>query len=176
MRVKFYNMQKLLLHTCCAPCTTYVNKWLTDNGFEVNALFYNPNIRPQDEYQRRLLTMESYARAVGLKVIFEKNDIQTEVERCVECYRARLKKTAKIAKELGFEFLSTTLLISPYQKIDLIKRVGEEVGEEFGVKFFYHDFRTGYRDSRQMSRAMKLYMQKYCGCKEDAYAKTSRTA
>lgn len=108
--------------------------------------------------------MEYYATAVGLKVIYEPNDVKTEGGNCENCYRTRLKKTARFAKELGFDCFSTTLLISPYQKHDLLRQVGEEAGSEFGVEFFYHDFRTGYRESRQMARELRLYMQKYCGC------------
>ncbi len=169
--------KKILLHSCCAPCTTYVNKWLVENNFEVKALFYNPNIRPQQEYERRLLTMEYYATAVGLKVIYphtrllgvgvyEKNDVETEPEKCENCYRVRLGRTAKFAKDLGYDCFSTTLLISPYQKQDLLKQVGERVGLEFGIEFFYRDFRAGYRESRQMAKEMKLYRQKYCGCRK----------
>lgn len=169
---------RVLLHTCCGPCTTYVNKWLGENGFEVKGYFYNPNIYPEDEYQRRLLTMEFYATVVGLKVIYEPNDLRTAAGECENCYRARLGKTAQKAKELSLEYFSTTLLISPYQKHDLLKQAGEEIGRKAGVKFFYRDFRIGYRESRRMAKEMKLYMQKYCGCgidlepkKEVAYAK-----
>ncbi len=173
-------MRKILLHACCGPCTTYVNKWLSENNFEVQGFFYNPNIQPQEEYERRHLAMEFYALKVGLKVIYEPNDLQTKTGDCENCYRIRLKKTAQFAKEEGFDCFSTTLLISPYQKHDLLKQIGEQVGREIGIEFFYHDFREGYRESRKMARELKLYMQKYCGCgvdlkpkKEGAYAKTN---
>jgi len=184
-------MKKVLLHTCCGPCTTYVNKWLKENGFEIKGLFYNPNIRPQEEYERRFITMEYYATSVGLKVIYphtkdfgvgvyEPNDLETTLGDCENCYRVRLAKTAAFAKKLGYDSFSTTLLISPYQKHEVLKRVGEEVGKESGVEFLYRDFRDGYRASRQMLKEMKLYMQKYCGCgvdliaqKEKVYAKAN---
>jgi len=164
-------LRKILLHACCGPCTTYVNEWLSENDFETKGFFYNPNIRPREEYERRLLTMEHYATVAGLKVIYEGNDIQTEPGDCENCYRTRLRKTARVAKDLGFEAFTTTLLISPYQKHDLLRSVGEEVSSEFGVEFFYQDFRVGYKESRQMAREMKLYMQKYCGCGVEIYAK-----
>lgn len=169
-------MSKILLHTCCAPCTTYVNKWLNENDFEVKGFFYNPNICPKEEYERRLLTMEHYAMVVGLKVIYEGNDVRMLPGECGDCYRVRLKKTAQFAKENNFDCFSTTLLISPYQKHDLLRQEGEEIGREVGVKFYYQDFRVGYGESRQIAREMKLYRQKYCGCgveaiKGETYAK-----
>ncbi|MFH1826553.1 MAG: epoxyqueuosine reductase QueH [bacterium] len=157
-------LSKILLHTCCGPCTTYVNQWLSENSFEVTGFFYNPNIRPQQEYARRRSTMESYAGQVGLKVLFEQNDVETEPGLCELCYVGRLRKTAERARELGFECFSTTLLISPYQKHELLKNLGEKIAVETGVKFFYHDFRPGFRAGQQAAREMKLYRQKYCGC------------
>lgn len=170
-------MPRILLHTCCAPCTTYVNQWLKDNDFEVKGLFYNPNLRPQAEYERRLLTLEYYSTSVGLKVINEPNDQAITPGDCSSCYRLRLQRTARMAKALGQDLFSTTLLISPYQQHDLIKRIGEELGEEAGVPFFYRDFRIGYNQSQLMAKELKLYRQKYCGCgaeptvaKEKSYA------
>jgi len=169
-------LSKILLHTCCAPCTTYVNKWLAENNFEVTGYFYNPNIRPQEEYQKRLLGMEFYAPKVGLKVIYEPF---CEVERpakgcCENCYVVRLKKTAEQAKKLGFDCFTTTLLISPYQRIELIKEVGEKIAAEVGVEFFSQDFRQGFRQSQQMARELKLYRQKYCGCGVEPINKEER--
>ena len=174
-------MSKILLHTCCGPCATYVNQWLAARDFEVRGFFYNPNIRPKEEYERRLLTMEHYATAVGLKVIYEPNDLQTELGDCANCYSVRLKMTAQFAKDNGFDYFSTTLLISPYQDHELLRKVGERVslacrqaGSEFGVEFFYHDWREGFRESQQMAREMKLYRQKYCGCGADLIAREEK--
>lgn len=167
-------MSKILLHTCCAPCTTYVNKWLIENNFEVKGFFYNPNIFPQEEYERRLLTMEHYATVIGMKVIYEPVKSKTLPGECEQCYVERLTKTAEKAKELGFDCFSTTLLISPYQKHELISDVGRGVGDKVGIEFFYQDFRNGYRASRQMAKEMKLYMQKYCGCGFDQIAKKEK--
>jgi predicted adenine nucleotide alpha hydrolase (AANH) superfamily ATPase len=106
-----------------------VNKWLGENDFEVQGFFYNPNIFPQEEYERRYLAMEFYALKTGLKVHYEPNHIRTKADDCENCYRVRLKRTAQFAKEEGFDCFSTTLLISPYQKHDLLKQVGEEVAQ-----------------------------------------------
>ena len=165
------DLSKILLHTCCGPCTTFPNKWLRENNFEVTGYFYNPNIFPTEEYNRRLITMKQYAAAVGLKVIYEPISARTEPGNCENCYRVRLGKSAYYAKENGFDGYSTTLLISPYQRHDLLKRIGEEIGKQVGIDFFYHDFRVGFRESRELSKAMKLYRQKYCGCGFDQIAK-----
>lgn len=158
-------MSKLLLHTCCAPCTTFVYKWLIENKLEAEGLFYNPNIRPENEYQKRLVTMQLYSARVGLKLIYAPSDIEIEPEKCEDCYRIRLEKTASLARVNGFKYFSTTLLISPYQKHGLLKRVGEEAAEKYGVIFYYRDFREGYHESRRLAQTLGLYRQKYCGCK-----------
>lgn len=175
-------MTKLLLHTCCAPCTTYVYTWLVKNRIESEGLFYNPNVRPESEYSKRLATMQDYSAAVGLKVIYEPSDSIIEPEKCEDCYRIRLEKTANCASLKEYNYFSTTLLISPYQKHALLKKVGEEVAEKYGVTFFYHDFRDGYFESRRLAQALGLYRQKYCGCvprekvKGEKYAQISQPA
>lgn len=157
-------MPKILLHTCCGPCTTYTNEWLAENNFAVTGFFYNPNIQPQDEYEKRLAAMKSYADQVQLTVLYEAKDTTTQAKNCPQCYQVRLLKTAQIAKQQGFDCFSTTLLISPYQKHDLLKELAQKIGDEIGVKFYYNDFRVGFRKSQQMARDLKLYRQKYCGC------------
>lgn len=171
-------MSKILLHICCAPCATYVNKWLSEKGFDVRDFFYNPNLRPRIEYERRLLTAKHYGMMAGYKVICEEQDQETAVGDCENCYGVRLRRTAELAKTLLLDCFSTTLLISPYQKHDLLKRMGQKIGQEAGIEFYYQDFRVGYRESRQMAKEMKLYRQKYCGCgaetitkEEEVYAK-----
>ena len=162
-----------MLHNCCAPCTTFIYKWLNENDFEIKGLFYNPNIKPPEEYEKRLMTMKRYAEAVGLKVIYQPNDIMAESGNCESCYRIRLRRTAGLAKDGGYDYFSTTLLISPYQKHDLLKEIGEEVGSEIGIDFYYQDFRVGYQESRQMAKEMNLYRQRYCGCGVELYAKVN---
>jgi epoxyqueuosine reductase len=167
-------LSKILLHTCCGPCTTYVNEWLQENNYEVTGYFYNPNILPQDEYERRLLTMEHYATVVGLKVFYEPNDTRTLPGECETCYVTRLRQTARKAKELGYDYFSTTLLVSPYQKHELLHELGEQIGVEEGVKFFYHDWRDGFRQGQNKAKEMNLYRQKYCGCGVETIAKKER--
>jgi len=157
-------MSKILLHNCCAPCTTFVYKWLKENDLEVKGLFYNPNIAPPAEYEKRLSAMELYASNAGMDVIYKRDDSQITPGDCENCYRIRLRKTAELAKDGCYAYFSTTLLISPYQKHDLLKEIGEEVSSEIGIDFYYQDFRVGYQESRQMAKEMNLYRQKYCGC------------
>jgi len=162
-------MSKILLHSCCGPCTTYVNRWLCENDFQVTSLFYNPNIRPEEEFQKRLSAMRQYAAAVDLKLIYstpKETETAPEVGNCQNCYEIRLTKAAATAKKLGYQLFSTTLLVSPYQKHELIKELGIKIGDAIGVKFFYNDFRIGFRQSQAMAKSLGLYRQKYCGCKE----------
>lgn len=165
--------RKILLHTCCAPCLTMVHNHLRVNGYEVTSFFYNPNIHPFHEYEKRLASLKIYASLAGLKLLAdEAYDIENffpEVDnnlanRCELCYRLRLTRTAEVAKEMGFKVFSTTLLISPYQKHDLIKAVGESVARERGLEFFYDDWRPLYHHGREVARQMGLYRQRYCGC------------
>ncbi len=167
-------MSKLLLHTCCAPCTTYVDRWLRDADFSVTGFFYNPNIQPAAEYEQRLLTMEQYAAAAGLAVIYEGQSKELVPGDCERCYRARLLKTAEQAAALDLDCFTTTLLISPYQDHELIREIGEEAGAEFGIPFFYRDFRMGYNQSCRLSRELGLYRQKYCGCGFDAVSRKEK--
>ena len=168
-------MSKLLLHTCCGPCSVAVRERLVGEGFDLCGYFCNPNIRPELEYQKRRLAMEYYATMVGLIVIFEKEPRGSLAGSfspgdCENCYRERLTRTAAKAGELGFGSFSTTLLISPYQKHDLIRRIGHEVAVASGVHFHYEDFRPLFRAGQQKARELGLYRQKYCGCGADLIA------
>jgi predicted adenine nucleotide alpha hydrolase (AANH) superfamily ATPase len=107
----------------------------------------------------------------GTKVIYKDYDMENYLrgalasqDRCEFCYSLRLAEAAKTARQFGFDAFTTTLLISPYQKHELLARTGEKIASEYGVKFYYEDFREGYRESRELARALELYMQKYCGC------------
>lgn len=163
----------ILLHSCCGPCATYPVKRLREMGHDVSGFFYNPNIHPYKEYEKRLLTFQEYGEKAGLKTIikdeyeledFLRMTVYREQIRCQFCYRQRLSEAAKYAKENDFEAFSSTLLVSPYQKHELIKEIGREIGEEYEIPFFYADFRTGYREGVNISREMGLYRQPYCGC------------
>jgi len=167
-------MSKLLLHTCCAPCVIYPWETLQKKGFEVTGLYYNPNIYPEEEFNIRKNALEIYNQKVKIDVIYQPYDHQEFLEviggntvrpaRCIKCWELRLKKTAQHAKQNGFEYFTSTLLVSPHQDQDVLKNIGERVAQEEGVKFYYEDFRPGYRDAHNQAKAMGLYCQKYCGC------------
>lgn len=163
----------ILLHTCCAPCATYTVERLKQEGASVSAFWFNPNIHPLQEHQKRLQTLQSFARLTELPVIeapgyeFESyfsSVVGKKEPRCEHCYYLRLSAVAEAAARGGFKAFSTTLLISPYQKHELIREIGGHVGREKSVEFYYEDLRPGYYESRKMSREMNLYRQKYCGC------------
>jgi len=164
---------RILLHICCANCATYPYQELKQKGFRVVGFWYNPNIHPFLEYQRRLETLRQFAEQSGLEVIYkdEYNLVEflravvfREKARCPICYQLRLEETAKAASENQFDIFTTSLLISPYQDHERIKRIGEALAKEFGISFYYEDFREGYRESVRISKELNLYRQKYCGC------------
>ena len=165
---------KLLLHTCCAPCSVYCIESLRNEGIEPTVYWFNPNIHPYTEYKARRDTLKEYTQKINVKAIFEENyglkefckNVITDLEnRCEKyCYKIRLEQTAKYAKENGYDTISTTLLISPYQKHEILKKQGQEIAEKYGLKFLYRDFRPGFRDGQAKARELGLYMQKYCGC------------
>ncbi|KAF0197040.1 MAG: hypothetical protein FD169_712 [Bacillota bacterium] len=164
---------RILLHTCCGPCSTYVAQALGENGYEVTGYFYNPNIHPYAEYLRRKENAEKWAQAAGVPLVVDKGyDIAAwmgEVNkalphRCEGCYRSRLGPAAKLAKLQGLEAFTTTLLISPYQQHDKIRHVGEQIAEEMQIPFFYEDFRPHFKATYGLSRKFDLYRQHYCGC------------
>ena len=165
---------KLLLHTCCAPCSVYCIKSLRQEGIEPTVFWFNPNIHPYTEYKARRDTLRQYTSSIGVQAIFEenyglrefcKNVVDDLNNRCVKyCYRIRLEQTAKYAKENGYDTFSTTLLISPYQNHEALKKIGDEMAEKYGLEFLYRDFRPGFRQGQAEARELGLYMQKYCGC------------
>ncbi len=163
---------KLLLHICCGPCSTYPVQELLKEGFEIQGLFYNPNIHPIEEHMRRKENVEKFSLVTNIPVIYNDDFRQSEWEnledkgaaRCNGCYGLRMEEAARYASENGFEAFTTTLLVSPYQKHELIKELGEFYAEKYGIAFEYRDFRPGFRQGQQMAREMGLYRQKYCGC------------
>lgn len=165
---------KLLMHTCCAPCSVYCIDSLRNEGIEPTVYWYNPNIHPYIEYKTRRDTLKEYTNSINIKAIFEedygldefcKNVIGDLKNRCQNyCYRVRLEKTAQYAKENGYDTISTTLLVSPYQKHEILKAQGEEIAKKYGLNFLYRDFRVGFREGQAKARELGLYMQKYCGC------------
>jgi tRNA A37 threonylcarbamoyladenosine dehydratase/predicted adenine nucleotide alpha hydrolase (AANH) superfamily ATPase len=166
---------KLLFHCCCAPCATGCIEALSAEGITPTLFWYNPNIHPSAEYQNRrdAISVLAAAKSLPLKTLDEygeqtflgRIDCKTEKpQRCELCYCMRLEQTAAYAAENGFDTFSTSLLISPYQDHDAIRRIGEELSARHGIKFFYRDFRPLFRQGQNQARALGLYMQKYCGC------------
>lgn len=175
---------KLLMHTCCAPCSVYCIDSLRSEGIEPVVYWFNPNIHPYTEYKMRRDTLKEYTKNIGVEAIFQenyglrefcKNVIGDLDNRCTQyCYRVRLEETAKYASEHGFDAITTTLLVSPYQKHEELKRLGEEIAKKYQLEFVYRDFRVGFREGQAKARELGLYMQKYCGCifsEEDRYQK-----
>ncbi len=164
---------KLLLHICCANCAIYPLERLKEREAEVTGFFFNPNIHPYQEYLKRLESLKQYSERVGLKMIYREEYLLEEFlrnvsdrveERCRYCYSIRLETTAREAKRLGFDQISTTLLQSTHQDHSLIKETGKRLAKENGVLFYYEDFRQGWRKGLEVSKTMGLYRQQYCGC------------
>lgn len=174
---------KLLLHSCCAPCSIKCVDALRQEGMEPTIFWYNPNIHPFTEYRSRKNTLLEWAKDENLEVIvkdeyglrsFIDNVYPDYGSRCNYCYAVRLENVAKKAVELGYTHFSTTLLISPYQKHETIKDIGEEISQKYGVEFLYRDFRPYFREGQRIAREKGIYMQKYCGCifsEEERYLK-----
>lgn len=165
--------KRIFLHICCAPCLTYPLKVLREENFEVIGFWYNPNIHPYTEYSLRLSTLKEFSEKQNLQVVYEddyalesfiREVVYREIDRCPVCYYMRLKKTVEKAKELGYSLFSTTMLVSPYQKHDLIKNIAYYLSNEYKIEFYYQDFRDGYKEGIKMSKEYGLYRQKYCGC------------
>lgn len=173
---------KLLLHTCCAPCSVYCIDSLREEGIEPTVYWFNPNIHPYMEYKARRDCLKEYTKSISVNAIFEenyglrefcKNVVDDLDNRCKNyCYPVRLEQTAKYAKENGYDSFSTTLLVSPYQNHEAIIEVANKIADKYGIKFLYRDFRVGFRQGQAKARELGLYMQKYCGCvfsEEDRY-------
>ncbi len=163
---------KVLLHTCCAPCLIYPWEELKKEGHEVTSFFYNPNIQPYTEYEKRRGCLESFCEKNAIKLIEGSYDIDRwfqdvvfrEGVRCSICYKMRLTEAAKVARKGKFDCFSTTLLVSPHQKHNLVRELGEAIGERYNTPFLYRDFRPGYKRSVTESRTLGMYRQQYCGC------------
>jgi len=169
---------KLLLHTCCAPCSVYCIKTLRSENIEPTLFWYNPNIHPMAEYVARRDCLKTYAKEINASLIIEdeyglddfvcnvnQNTLDDLSKRCeTYCYPLRFRKVFEYAKEHGYDTVSTTLLYSIYQKHDYIAKLMEELSKEYGIKFLYRDFREGWREGQDTARKVGLYMQKYCGC------------
>jgi predicted adenine nucleotide alpha hydrolase (AANH) superfamily ATPase len=164
---------KALIHICCANCLIYPLKVLREEGWEVMGFFYNPNIHPYQEYQRRLEAVRKYEKKAAIQVIYrDEYNLEEflrevafrEEERCRFCYHLRLEATAQVARHGKFAAFTSTLLYSKLQNQELIKEIGESVGKEHGVQFLYRDFRDGWKEGIEESKRLNLYRQQYCGC------------
>ena len=171
----------LLLHACCAPCSSAVLERIA-KYFDITILYYNPNITDQEEYEKRLQELEIFVRKLNLDNIkvmpgrykpeefFEiSKGLEQEKERgrrCYKCYKLRLEETAKIADQLGFDFFTTTLSISPYKNSKWLNEIGENLDKKYQTTYLYADFKkkNGYKRSIELSRKYNLYRQDYCGC------------
>lgn len=169
----------LLLHSCCGPCSSYVLEYLSRH-FRLGLLYYDPNIQPEAEYELRLenqrTVLERYPDIAlheygwrGEEYEAAVRGLEAEPEggaRCTACFRLRLEETARLAKELGYEYFCTTLSVSPHKDAERLNRIGMELAEKYGVKWLPSDFkkREGYKRSIELSREYGLYRQDYCGC------------
>lgn len=164
---------KVLLHTCCGPCTIVPLRRLRAEGAEVLGVYANPNIHPFTEWDRRRAALEDLGRVEGLRLLphpeYDPGEWLRAVafregERCRVCLHLRLRHAALLARRGRFEAFTTTLLYSRRQKHDLIRELGEAVGREAGVPFLYRDWRDGWNEGVEASKALGLYRQSYCGC------------
>ena len=169
---------KILLHSCCAPCGAYIVEKLS-RDYDVTVYFYNPNIHPAEEYEKRKVEIKNYCEKHGVEFIEEKYNpeewflgvkgLEKEPERgarCAVCFKMRLGKTAEFAQANGFDFFTTTLTISPHKSTEQIFTAGREAEEKSGVKFLARDWKldNGFKCSCDKSREEGFYRQKYCGC------------
>lgn len=176
------HVPRLLLHSCCGPCSSACLELLAQHFF-VTVLWYNPNIQPREEFDKRLfyqkkiiaelptphpvsLLVADYDGETYENAVQNLTDEPEGGARCTVCFDLRLKKTAEIAKAQGFEYFTTTLTVSPHKNAPLINELGEVIAREVGVKFLPSDFkkRSGYLRSLQLSEQYELYRQNYCGC------------
>ena len=159
----------LLLHSCCAPCSSYVLEYLS-RYFRITVFYYNPNIYPEDEYAKRTLEQQKlegrYDRQEFLRMAEGLEDAREGGPRCMKCYALRLEETARTARDKGFDFFTTTLSISPMKNAWKLNEIGQKTGEKYGVDYLVSDFkkRNGYKRSIELSREFGLYRQDYCGC------------
>lgn len=171
-------MKKLLLHSCCGPCSTQVIDVLRKD-YQITVFYYNPNIQPQEEYAHRLAEQKRFCQIVGIPVIdlpYDTNQFLQAVkgheadkeggERCTLCFKLRLEKTASVAKEMGFDIFATTLSVSPHKNTQVINAVGTEASQKYQIEFLAGNFKKqdGYKKSIEFSKTYNLYRQNYCGC------------
>ncbi|MBN1501571.1 MAG: epoxyqueuosine reductase QueH [Spirochaetes bacterium] len=178
-------MKKLLLHTCCAPCVSYVFE-LLKNNYEITCYFYNPNILPYSEYHKRLDELENFCTLNGINLVIPENEVKKFYKklsqlrhlgeksgRCLLCYKMRLRSAAEYASANGFDVFGTVLSISPHKVSSWINEAGKELEEQFGTEYLEADFKKndGFKKSCELSLRYGFYRQNYCGC---IYSKNER--
>lgn len=176
---KLNKKEKLLLHSCCAPCSSACIERLKPY-FDITVYYYNPNLDTIEEYELRSSEQQKYCKSVGVECIVEEflqeeylgaiKGLESQPEggsRCAKCFELRLGKTAVVAKERGFNYFATTLTVSPLKNATLINGIGLDLGQKIGVNYLYTDFKKqgGYLRSIELSKQNNLYRQNYCGCK-----------
>ncbi len=178
--IESFNGEKksILLHSCCGPCSSSVIERLKDY-FDITVIYYNPNIEPNEEYEKRKKVQIGLLNELGIPFMDSPYDndyfheltkgLDSEPEggaRCHVCYGFRLKYTAKVAKENNYDYFCTTLTVSPYKNSDIINKIGKSIGDEYNIKYLLSDFkkREGYKRSIELSNKYQLYRQNYCGC------------
>lgn len=164
----------MLLHACCGPCAMYPVDYLLSNDVDLDLFWFNPNIHPEFEWNRRLENLRKVADHYKLDLIetgdcreqywLSKEYLEEYKTRCLMCYDVRMDEVAKYAAENNYDSFSTTLLVSPYQNHEAIIESAEKKALKYGVEFSYYDFRPGFRQGQNMARDIGLYRQKYCGC------------
>ncbi|QHQ61018.1 hypothetical protein Ana3638_09760 [Anaerocolumna sedimenticola] len=187
--VKDNKTPRLLLHSCCAPCSSYVLEYLSQ-FFHITIYYYNPNISFEEEYQRRIEEQQRLIRELPVKNPIDflqgnyeperfykiAKDLETSPEgseRCFRCYELRLTETAKLAKNKAYDYFTTTLSISPHKNAAKLNEIGEKLAQKYDTPYLIADFKkkNGYKRSIELSREYQLYRQDYCGC---VYSKTNR--
>ena len=172
----------LLLHSCCAPCSSYCLEYLS-NYFRITVFYYNPNIYPEEEYYKRVEEQRRFIENLPTKhpITFVEGSYETKRfyemakgleqvkeggERCYRCYELRLRESAVIAKERGFDYFTTTLSISPLKNAKKLNEIGDKLSQEYGIRYLNSDFKkkNGYKRSVELSEEYGMYRQYYCGC------------
>lgn len=181
--------KRILLHSCCAPCSSYVITFLSDY-FDITILYYNPNIEPIEEYEKRkqeqirlINSIQTKNKLDFLNCDYDNNIYNDEIKglenckeggnRCHKCFKLRLEKTAKLAKEKKYDYFCSTLTVSPHKNAKIINEIGDNIGKKYNIKWLYSDFKKneGFKQSIELSKKYELYRQDYCGCK---YSKRDR--
>ncbi len=164
---------KLLMHICCSNCCLYPLRTLSAKNISVKGFWINPNIHPYTEYRMRLDALRDLEKEWGLDIEYDdqyglrefmRAVVHDEDNRCVHCYSMRLEQTAIAARKMGLDGFTTSLLVSPYQKFDMIREVGMMMGKRHSIPFHGEDYRPGWHEGVRMSKELGLYRQKYCGC------------